>query len=79
MRVIQKLFNKNFVVANACLQFQTRKYFGLPENLKLRYCITCIAFNYCTEENFPVLYRNLYFLKISILEMSIENTKSTLK
>lgn len=62
MRVIQELLNKIFIVANLCLQFQTRKSSGLPKNLKWRDCTNCMTFNSCTEENFPVLCGNLYFL-----------------
>lgn len=57
------------------------KYSCLPKNLKLRYCTNCITFNSCTEEHFPVLCGNLYFLQMNSLDMSIEDihTKSTLK
>lgn len=57
------------------------KYSGLHKNLKLRYCTNCITFNSCTEENFPVLCGNLYFLQMNSLDMPIEDThtKSTLK
>jgi len=62
--LIQQLFNKMFILASSCLQFQTRKYPGLPANLRCMYCANCTQFSTCTEENFPVSCGNhkLFFV-----------------